>query len=110
MLQPDGSERRLKQISEPNLLLFPVDREEATYRYHQLFADMLRSKLYATEPETAAEIHRRASDWCLRHDDLEGAIEHARAAQDLPRAAAVMWIGVGRLLPTGRRATVERWV
>jgi LuxR family maltose regulon positive regulatory protein len=110
ILQSVDSDRRLKAISGANLLLFPVDREQETYRYHQLFAEMLRSKLYATEPEAAAELHRRASDWCLRHDDLDAAMAHARAVQDLPRAATVMWVGVARLLPVGQRATVERWL
>jgi ATP/maltotriose-dependent transcriptional regulator MalT len=51
----------LEQLEQANLFLVPLDDERRWYRYHHLFADLLRHRLRHTQPDSVPELHRRAS-------------------------------------------------
>ena len=70
------------------------------YRYHHLFADVLRAHLLAEQPEQVATLHRRASAWYEQHGSAADAIRHALAAGDFARAADL----VERAVPAMRRS------
>ena len=70
-----------------NLFLVPLDDRRRWYRYHHLFADVLRARLLDEQPDRVRELHRRASDWYERNGDRSEAIDHALAAEDFERAA-----------------------
>ena len=67
-----------------------VDAERTWFRYHELFADLLRLELRRTEPGAVAELHRRAAAWLEEHGLVVDAIRHAQAAADWPRAARLV--------------------
>jgi LuxR family maltose regulon positive regulatory protein len=83
----------LAYLEHANLFLVPLDDERHWYRYHQLFADLLRQRLQQSAASSLgaardgpAELHRRASQW---YEDQGLAIEafhHAVAAHDVERA------------------------
>jgi ATP/maltotriose-dependent transcriptional regulator MalT len=76
----DGQEL-LEELDRANLFLVPLDDERVWYRYHHLFADMLRARLVrGTAPAETAALHRRASTWFARQQLLPEAIRHALAA------------------------------
>ncbi len=100
----------LTELSRTNLLVSSVDATGTWYRYHQLFAEMLRAELSRGEPELEPLLHRRASAWFELRGNAEGAIGHALAAGEIRRAADILWREVPRQITTGRRATVERWL
>jgi LuxR family maltose regulon positive regulatory protein len=79
----------LEYLERANLFLVPLDGERRWYRYHHLFADLLRQRLSlrsASSTEDVAELHRRASQWYEDHGfDIE-AFHHAAAAGDVERA------------------------
>ena len=58
-----GGRATLEQLDRSNLFLVPLDDRRTWYRYHHLFADMLRARLADEQPERLDELHRRASDW-----------------------------------------------
>ena len=58
-----GSRATLEQLERANLFLVPLDDRRTWYRYHHLFADVLRARLLDEDPERVPELHRRASDW-----------------------------------------------
>ncbi|HSP39781.1 MAG TPA: LuxR C-terminal-related transcriptional regulator, partial [Frankiaceae bacterium] len=105
-----GSATLLAQISRTNLLLEPKSDEPGWYRYHQLLSDLLRAELHRLEPEIESELHARASRWFEANSRVSPAIAHARAAGDAARAAELVWAETPRLLATGHRGTVERWL
>ena len=82
----DG-QKMIKQLEEANLFLIPLDHEQRWYRYHHLFADLLRNQLMASQPDLAPILHRRASAWLEEHDLLSEAIAHSLNAEDFERAA-----------------------
>ena len=68
----------------------PLDGERRWYRYHQLFAEMLRSRAQQLQPERLPPLHRRASSWYVQQGLMTEAIEHALAAGDMEQAASLI--------------------
>ena len=84
------AQRILEHLEHANLFVVPLDDARTWYRYHHLFADLLRLRLTQEEPEAAAQLHLRASRWFAAHDFLHEAIGHALAAGQPDHAAQLM--------------------
>lgn len=78
-------DRLLGALERGNLFLVPLDDRRRWFRYHHLFAEMLRAHLEADRPERAAELRGRASAWFEAEGDADEAVRYARAAGDLLR-------------------------
>jgi LuxR family transcriptional regulator, maltose regulon positive regulatory protein len=72
----------LERLEQANLFVIPLDDERRWYRYHHLFADVLRQRLHQEHPDLVLELHRRASGWFEEEGLVPEAIHHALAAQD----------------------------
>ncbi|MEJ2738137.1 MAG: LuxR family transcriptional regulator, partial [Anaerolineae bacterium] len=91
------SQAILEALEAANLFIVPLDNERCWYRYHALFCDLLRQRLYQSTASSAgdegqgvAEYHIRASEW-YENNGLEiDAFHHAAAANDIERAARLM--------------------
>jgi LuxR family maltose regulon positive regulatory protein len=92
------------------MLLMPLDRRDEWFRFHALFAEMLRSELHRLEPAEEVELHRRASDWWAEHGDSDRAIHHAIEGDAFGRAGELLFTGVPEYITRGRNATVMRWL
>lgn len=104
------AQRMLEQLDRGNLFLVPQDRQRRWYRYHQLFADLLKNRLAQTRPpEEVGELHRTAASWFEMQGMADEAIRHAVAAGDMERAAQMvaalpmhtLWEEGGAILVTG---------
>ena len=82
-----GGKAMLERLDRANLFLVPLDDRRLWYRYHHLFADVLRARLLDEQPERVDELHRRASAWYEASGDQPEAIAHAMAGHDVERAA-----------------------
>ena len=82
LLGATGSERILLQLEDAGAFVFSIDRERSWFRYHQLFADLLRLELRRTEPDAVPGLHRAAAEWYAGHGFPIDAIRHAQAAKD----------------------------
>jgi LuxR family maltose regulon positive regulatory protein len=81
-----GGAARLVALERANLFLVPLDDHRQWYRYHHLFADVLRAHLLEQQPDEVGRLHRRASAWFQDHGDPADAIRHALAGGDhVPR-------------------------
>ncbi len=105
-----GGRATLEALDRANLFLVPLDDNRHWYRYHHLFADMLRAHLLDERPDEVKELHRRASRWY----DLDGqpapAIRHALAAGDVERAADLVELAGPELRRTRQEATIRAWL
>ena len=111
VLERSGSARVLRDLARSNSLVVSLDRSDDRYRYHHLFAEMLRSELRRREPdETEARLHARASRWYAAHSDPDHAIDHAIAAGELERAGELIWLAFPEVSGRGRIATLVRWL
>jgi len=72
----------LDQVEQANLFLIPLDDERQWYRYHTLFAELLRKRLKLMQPDYILQLYRSASDWYAANNFLAEAINHAMAAGD----------------------------
>lgn len=81
-----NSQTTLLQLEQSNLFLLPLDQERNWYRYHHLFADLLRIKLGQAHPGLTAELQRRATAWYSRQGRRLDALHYALEAGDIPMA------------------------
>jgi LuxR family maltose regulon positive regulatory protein len=100
----------LEWLERANLFVVPLDSQRAWYRYHHLFASLLRQRLSRTEPALVPELHRRAGQWYERNGFVEEAIEHALSGDDLERAAHLLEQAAEPLLMRGELATLMTWL
>jgi LuxR family maltose regulon positive regulatory protein len=135
-----SGQETLEYLERANLFIVPLDNERRWYRYHHLFAELLRQRLhqssemrvvsselplpddptYKSEPLTThyshlatpgvAELHIRASQWYEDNDLDIEAFQHAAAANDIERAERLM---DGRGIPLhlrGAATTIVNWL
>ena len=74
-----GGKARLETLQRGNFFLIPLDDKRHWYRYHHLFADVLRMHLMAEQPDQVPALHRRASEWYEQNGSAADAIHHALA-------------------------------
>jgi LuxR family maltose regulon positive regulatory protein len=104
------SQRLLEQAERANLFLIPLDGQRRWWRFHHLFADLLRARLQQTDPARVPQLHRAAAAWCEAHGLVDDAGRHALAAGDPHWAARLIEQHFDALLHRAEGATVDRWV
>jgi LuxR family maltose regulon positive regulatory protein len=100
----------LESLKEKNLFLVPLDREGTWYRYHALFADLLRNRLHQWMGDGVDELHLRASHWCQENGLSIPAIEHALAGKDVELAAKLIERAVEPVFVSGQLILLLRWL
>jgi LuxR family maltose regulon positive regulatory protein len=104
-----GSAARLEALERANLFLVPLDDQREWYRYHHLFAEMLRARLLDEHADTVAGLHARASVWFERHGETADAIVHALDAGEFERAAELIKAAVPTMQQQRRELTLAGW-
>jgi len=105
-----GSQAMLQDIERAGLFLVPLDEVRGWWRYHHLFADLLRARLQAEQPGRVPALHRAAGAWCEEHDLADDAVRHALAAGDAAWAARLVELNVEALLGRSEGVTLRRWL
>jgi LuxR family maltose regulon positive regulatory protein len=108
--QTTGSQTLLEELERSQLFLVPLDTTRRWYRYHTLFAELLRRELDQSDPGLGQLLHRRACAWHREHGSVTEAIEHALAAADLVEARELIVAHWQRLLSEGFIETVDSWL
>jgi LuxR family maltose regulon positive regulatory protein len=85
-----GAPRILVELTRENAFVQPVGAGTGMYRYHRLFAELLRAQLAWTEPDEVARLHQRAATWLAAHGHLAEAVGHAAEAGDWAGAATMV--------------------
>jgi LuxR family maltose regulon positive regulatory protein len=100
----------LEQLYHDNLFLIPLDEKGGWYRYHQLFADMLRDRQATLLKDNLAERHRRASGWYAGAGMVSEAIQHALIAADYAAAIHLIESHAMDMLMQWHVKTVDGWM
>ncbi len=106
----DDSAAMLGTLERANLFLVTLDDQREWFRYHHLFADVLRARLLAERQDLVPVLHRRASRWYEAHDSAEEAIKHALAGHDFDRAAYLMELAVPAFRRHRQEAVLLGWL
>jgi LuxR family transcriptional regulator, maltose regulon positive regulatory protein len=105
------SQVMLERVERANLFLVPLDEVRGWWRYHHLFAELLRARLQRQQPERIAVLHRNAAAWLEEHGLADEAIRHALTAGDTVGAARLIERHFDALFfRRGEGATVQRWL
>ena len=104
------SQAMLEELERHNLFLTALDDERRWYRYHQLFADVLRHRLTEKSPTVLVELHLRASEWFETEGLVTEAVNHAVAAHDWEHAARLMENASESMRQRGEIATLTHWI
>jgi LuxR family maltose regulon positive regulatory protein len=107
--QPEA-QAMLERLEREQLFLLPLDDERRWYRYHALFAEMLRARSRQLPEAALAAFHLRAVTWMEQHGQPEEAIRHALAAGDHERAGRLVAASAMALLARGEWATLRAWL
>jgi LuxR family transcriptional regulator, maltose regulon positive regulatory protein len=105
-----GSAARLDEFERLGLFLVALDTKREWYRYHNLFAELLRHELTRTGPELVASLHGRACAWYAERGLVPEAIHHATAAGDVAEASRLITLHWYDYLQRGRIETVAGWL
>jgi len=103
-------QQMLEALEHANLFVVPLDDEHRWYRYHHLFADVLKSRLQQTRPFLLPELRCCASEWYEQHGMVVEAVQHALAAPDIARAARLIEGHALIVAGQGQTQTVLGWL
>ncbi|MCC6175686.1 MAG: AAA family ATPase [Chloroflexi bacterium] len=106
----DGGKAMLEALERGNLFLVPLDDRRRWYRYHHLFADVLRAHLVDEQREHVPDLRRRACRWYEQNGERTEAIRHALVAEDFPRAADLVELAVPALRRSRHEAILLGWL
>jgi LuxR family maltose regulon positive regulatory protein len=106
----ENSQATLELLERANLFIVPLDDELRWFRYHHLFADLLRQRLRQTQPEKIPTLHSRASKWYEQNELIDEAIDHALSAEDIERGVTLIEQHVDTVWTYGEYAKLQRWL
>jgi LuxR family maltose regulon positive regulatory protein len=102
-----GSVGILQRLEEENAFVVSLDAERSRFRYHHLFADLLRLQLRRTEPDRLTKLHQAAAAWFAGHGYVVGAVRHAQAAGEWRQAALLLADHMVSLILDGQGETMR---
>jgi LuxR family transcriptional regulator, maltose regulon positive regulatory protein len=101
-----ASERILQELEAANAFVTSLDAARSWFRYHHLFADLLRLELRRSAPDEVVPLHRAAAGWYAQHGYVVDAARHAQAVEDWPLAAGLLIDHILSLALNGQHATL----
>jgi LuxR family maltose regulon positive regulatory protein len=107
--QRDG-QQTLEQLERANLFIVPLDSQRRWYRYHHLFADLLRSRLEQTMDDLVPTLHHRASEWYEESGLIFEAANQALETGDAQRVARLVEKNALTMLGHAELQTLARWL
>jgi LuxR family transcriptional regulator, maltose regulon positive regulatory protein len=105
-----GSQAMLEALEQANLFVAALDDERGWYRYHPLFADLLRSRLHQTMPALVPDLHRRASSWYEQQDLIVEAVHHALLSPEVESSIRLIEQHTHSLALRGQVQTALHWL
>jgi LuxR family maltose regulon positive regulatory protein len=101
----------LDYLERANLFLVPLDDERRWYRYHHLFADLLRAQLQKSLGEEGVKwLHLRASEWYEQNGPTLDAIYHASMASDDERVERLIEQNYLEMMNRGEMSWLRFWM
>lgn len=108
--EQDNGQETLEMLERSNLFIIPLDQKRQWYRYHHLFADLLRQRLHQRNPEKILVLHSRASLWYENNDFPFEMINHTLQAKEFDRAAVLIENNIDSIWQRGEHGKIREWL
>lgn len=108
LTEKTNGQKLLEILEQANLFIVPLDQSRVWYRYHRLFAELLRHRL-RTSDLNECELHQQASLWFEKNGLMNDAIQHALDAQAWERAGSLIQSVNTDFLKRGEVLTLIGW-
>jgi LuxR family maltose regulon positive regulatory protein len=105
-----NAQQTLETLEQSNLFTIRLDSDRQWYRYHRLFADFLRNRLFHLYNDQLPDLHGRASHWYEEHGFDDEAIRHALAAEDWSRVAQLIVSAAPARMQRGEISSLLNWL
>jgi LuxR family maltose regulon positive regulatory protein len=105
----EASRKYLHYLETNNLFLVSLDEERTWYRYHALFAELLKNQLVLSEPERVDDLHERAAGWYQKNGFIRRAVEHAFQISSSKKVSELIETYAIPMLYRGEVSTVVGW-
>jgi len=109
VLNRNDSQQILEMLEKNNMFVVPLDEERNWYRYHHLFAELLKQRLHLREKATIIELHNKASEWFKNNAMPLFAIEHAIVTEDFKKSIQFLGEIVESMWKNGQHAAIMKY-
>lgn len=110
LTETNTGQENLEMLENANLFIVPLDNQRHWYRYHHLFRDFLRSSFLQSQPDSAASLHKKASDWFKQNGLIDEAIDYALQADDFEKAIDLIESIADAVWIKGEHNKLEDWL
>ena len=100
----------ISEIERRNAFIIPLGDDREWYRYHHLFAELLRSRLKGSDPDRYRSLLKEAATVCERRGLTDDAIDYAFKAEDVPLAARIVDRNMEDTIGAGEIARLSSWL
>lgn len=104
------SEKIIEQIQSLGLFVIPLDHIRRWYRYHQLFADLLRYRLRQMDPSRFVALNLSASHWFQTQGLINEAVKYALIGEDYEHVAVLIETSGLAMIGRSQLATLQKWI
>ena len=108
VLERTDSRAVIDSLEQSNLFIIPLDNKREWYRYHRLFADLLRERLEESARDRTV-LHHRASQWYRKNGHIPQAVEHSLAVDAYADAMGLIEEGAPDLFLRSELTTLTKW-
>jgi len=109
VLNRNDSQLILETLEKNNMFVIPLDEERTWYRYHHLFAGLLKHRLQLRNKEAVIELHNKACNWFEQHNIFDFAIGHALSIQNHNKSIQLIGQVVGGMWENGQHAAILKY-
>lgn len=109
VLEIPNSQGIIESLENNNMFIVSLDDERKWYRYHHLFADLLKQKLLQNNKEKIVNLHKKAKLWFEQNNMYEFAIEHALEINDFNGAISTLEQVIEQLWEQGHHSQIKQY-
>jgi LuxR family maltose regulon positive regulatory protein len=109
VLNRNDSQLILETLEKNNMFLIPLDNERNWYRYHHLFAELLRQRLQLQDKVAIDELHIKACEWFEKVNRNELALEHTLAIKNYKKSIQLLGKVVEDMWQNGKHSAILKY-
>ncbi len=109
VLNRNDSQQILEALEKNNMFVIPLDTDRTWYRYHHLFAELLKQRLHQKDKATIIDLHNTASEWFHNNSMSLLAIEHKIETEDFEKSIQFLGEIAEAMWKNGQHAAIMKY-